>query len=226
MKKTVGFVIADDLEFKPFREYTLANGGKEIEHKPQSVVYIETEKAFIYAIESGMGKVNAALAALELIKDYKVEYILNAGLSGAVSGLKKGDIVAGTTYVECDFDLRPLDYELGCKPTGQYIMDASPELLKMALAVDGIKEAKLGTGDLFLTDPVRKAEYSKIFSVNAFDMESGAIASTCDRYNIPFLSIRKISDDADDCAKDSYRTMNKLCELALTQVLLQVVENF
>lgn len=225
MKKNIGFVFADDMEFKPFLEYAISKGGKMLVHKPQNVVFLQTERFSIFAIESGIGKVNAALAALELIYRYKVQYILNAGLSGAVSSLKKGDIVAGESYVECDFDLTPLDYKLGCKPTGQYIMEASSELLNAASKVDGLQIAKLGTGDVFLTDPVRKKLYKETFGVNAFDMESAALASTCQRYEIPFLSIRKVSDDADDLAKDSYREMNKLGEIALTEVLIKVIDN-
>ena len=40
------------------------------------------------------------------------------------------------------------------------------------------------------------------------DMETAAIASVCDIADIPFASIRRISDDAGESALDSYRAMN------------------
>lgn len=225
MKKIIGFIFADDMEFKPFSEYALSRGGEFIQTEPQNIIRLTVSDAEIYAIESGVGKVNSAIAALELIKSFNVKYILSAGLSGAISGLKRGDIVAGDSYVECDFDIRAFGYPLGKKPNGQYIYDAPSDMLEAALKIDGMMQGRLGTGDFFLTDAVKKEEFKKEFSINAFDMESAAIAATCDRYGVPFMSIRKISDDADDVATDSYRAMNNLCEMALTEILMETVSN-
>ena len=55
-------------------------------------------------------------------------------------------------------------------------------------------------------------------------METAAIASVCYFDNIPFLSIRKISDTADDTAETDYREMNDLCEMDLTKVLSEIIE--
>lgn len=222
MKKIIGFIFADDMEFKPFSDHAYAKGGESVASDPQNVIHLETENADIYAIESGVGKVNSAIAALELIHTYKVQYIMSAGLSGAISGLCRGDVVAGNSYVECDFDIRAFGYPLGKKPNGQYIYEASDVLLSAALSIEGMKQGRLGTGDFFLTDAEKKQEYKEEFSISAFDMESGAIAATCDRYGVPFMSIRKISDDADDNALDSYREMNNLCEETLTEILMEV----
>lgn len=225
MKKIIGFIFADDMEFKPFSDYATARGGEYIRTEPQNVIHLIAGDAEIYAIESGVGKVNSAIAALDLIKSYGVECIMSAGLSGAISGLKKGDIVAGNSYVECDFDIRAFGYPLGKKPNGQYIYGAPSDMLAAALKIEGVHEGKLGTGDFFLTDAAKKQEYKEEFSINAFDMESAAIAATCDRYAIPFMSIRKISDDADDAALESYTEMNNLCEVALTEILMETVAN-
>lgn len=225
MKKIIGFIFADDMEFKPFSDYATERGGEYIRKEPQNVIRLTVGNAEIYAIESGVGKVNSAIAALDLIKSFGVQYIMSAGLSGAISGLKKGDIVAGDSYVECDFDIRAFGYPLGKKPNGQYIYGVPEELLEAALKIDGVKQGRLGTGDFFLTDAAKKEEFKKEFSINAFDMESAAIAATCDRYKVPFMSVRKISDDADDVATDSYREMNNLCEVALTEILMKTVEN-
>ncbi len=225
MKKIIGFIFADDMEFKPFSDYATARGGEYIRTEPQNVIHLTVGDAEIYAIESGVGKVNSAIAALDLIKSYGVECIMSAGLSGAISGLKKGDIVAGSSYVECDFDIRAFGYPLGKKPNGQYMYGVPADMLEAALKIEGVHEGRLGTGDFFLTDAAKKQEYKEEFSINAFDMESAAIAATCDRYGVPFMSIRKISDDADDAALESYTEMNNLCEVALTEILMETVAN-
>lgn len=223
MKKIIGFIFADDMEYKPFYDYVITRGGKTVSSRGREYISYETENAHIYALMSGIGKVNAALAAYDLYYKFNVEAVMSAGLSGAISHLKKGDIVAGESYVECDFDLREFGYPLGKKPGGEYIYTAGESLLSAAMSVDGMKKGRLGTGDFFLTDAQKKSEYKDEFGINAFDMESAAIAAACAKYDIPFLSIRKISDDADDEAIDSYREMNNLCEETLTEILLEVV---
>ena len=226
MKKIFGFIFADDMEFKPFLDYATARGGQIIEKNGNSFVHLVYENIEIYARESGIGKVNAALAALELYFNFHVDAIMSAGLSGAISGLRKGDVVAGDSYVECDFDLRAFGYPLGKKPAGQYIYAADETLLKSAMHIEGMQTGRLGTGDFFLTDTDKKNEYKNEFKINAFDMESAAIAAACDKYKLPFLSVRKISDDADDEALESYREMNNLCEETLTEILIQVSLNY
>ena len=225
MSKIYGFIFADEMEYKPFCEHALAHGGKELDSKGHNIVSMSVGSSQVVAIESGVGKVNAAVAAVKLIEEYKVDAVLNAGLSGAVSHLNKGDVAAGTSYVECDFDIRAFGRRLGEKTDGTRFYKPGAELLAAALKVNGIKEAALGTGDFFLQDTDIKNAYKEEFKINAFDMESAAIAAACDKYGVPFLSIRKISDDADDSAVDSYTELNDLAETALTEVLLEVVSN-
>lgn len=227
MKKKIGFIFADDLEFKPFAAYALNNGGKQLATQPQNVVSIETDNAIIYAMEGGVGKVYAAISAMILIKEYGVEYLMSAGLSGAISHVKKGDVIAGTSYMECDFDMSPIGYTKGHKVDGWYKLSASEELLAAALKIPGMKQGELGSGDFFLTDPETKAAFKEAFGISAFDMESGAMACACAKYDIPYLSVRKISDDADEDEDvgASYRALNELQEQALTDILMEIVEN-
>ena len=224
MKQKIGFIFADEMEFQPFTEIALENGGSWLSKRPMNTIRYETDNAEIIAVECGIGKVNAAFAATVLILDHQVDCVLNAGLSGAIQHLRKGDVVAGTPYIECDFDLSAFGYPLGEKPGNVRYHTASDKLLEAAKSIDGVLTARLGTGDFFLADPVKKQEYKETFDIEAFDMETAAIASVCDRLETPFLSIRKISDDADDSATGSYRELNDLAEKALSEVLLALVK--
>ena len=151
--------------------------------------------------------------------DDKADYILNAGLSGAVTGLRKEDFVAGESYVECDFDLTPLGFKVGEKPGQDFVYEADKTLLELVTQSKGIKTGKLGTGDFFLADKDKKKFYLDTFGICAFDMETAAIASVCHKAGVPMLSLRKISDDAGDAASESYREMNDRAEDSLTMVL-------
>lgn len=224
MKKTVGIIFADSMEYLPFHKLAAEKGGKEKNRRgARSIEYTlqngENELSVI-GVECGIGKVCAASAAAFLIADDRADYILNAGLSGAVSKVKREDIVVGTSYMQCDFDLTAIGYPLAEKPDGEeYIHPADETLLEMTRRIGDFHYGRLGTGDIFLSDKVKKKLYKELFSLTAFDMETGAIASVCRKNNIPFLSVRKISDDADDASGEDYREMNNRADASLTAVL-------
>ena len=214
----IGILCACAPEFEPYKsslggEEKAACGAKYIEG---SLCGKETAVLFC-----GIGKVNAAFAASGLILEKNADIILNAGLSGAVSRLCRGDIVAGESFVECDFDLTAIGYELGAKPDGDISLHkADEELLQKLLSLGGIKSGRFGTGDIFLSDSEKKKLFKEKFGVCAFDMETAAIACVCDKCGVPFLSVRKISDDADDSSGEDYREMNSRAESHLSDILI------
>lgn len=228
MTKTVGVIFADTMEYAPFLDWVKANNSFEETQLfgNDSVELSITNKENclkIIGVKCGIGKVNAAAATAYLIGSKGADIILNAGLSGAVSGLKREDMVAGESYIECDFDLTAIGYAPGEKCDGQKsLLFADEKLLSYALESEGIIKAPCGTGDLFLSDKEKKEYFKKTFSVKSFDMETGAIASVCDKAGIPMLSLRKISDDADDSSVDDYREMNDRKESCLTELLVNI----
>lgn len=228
MKKTVGIIFADSMEYSPFLQWAQTKSCSCSIRRGNESCSLSLEKdgreLQIIAVKCGIGKVNAASATAFLISDDKADYILNAGLSGAVEGLRREDMVACESYVECDFDLTAIGYGPGVKPDGQeYIYKSDDKLLSYALMSEGIIKAKAGTGDIFLTDKQKKQYYKEHFSIAAFDMETAAIAGVCHKCGVPMLSLRKISDDADDNALEAYREMNNRQEACLTELLENIL---
>ena len=229
MKKTIGVVLADSMEFLPFlkiaEEY---NAETKIRRGNKSASFTLKDgdnEVEIIGVECGVGKVCAATATAFLIGDDKADIILNAGLSGAVSKLRREDIVAGESFVECDYDLTAIGYALGEKPDKQPNMTfADEKLLSYAKEIDGIKFAKLGTGDVFLTESEKKNLFKETFGISAFDMETAAIGFACVKGGVPMLSIRKISDDADDASVSDYREMNNKAEDHLCRIIIEIAK--
>ena len=222
MKKNVGIVFADEMEYTPFEKLAEAFGAKKETLCGLESVSFELEKFFVTAVKSGIGKVNAAFAASCLILEKKAEVILNAGLSGAISKVCRGEIVAGESFTECDFDLTAIGYELGKKPDGDSSVHfADKALLEKLLSLGKIKSGRFGTGDIFLSDSVKKNILKEKFKICAFDMETAAIACVCEKLSVPFLSLRKISDDADDSSVEDYREMNNRAESCLSEILFE-----
>jgi len=204
--RNIVIIIADEGEYRPFIEFAGEYGAKETGTPLFRRADFDCAGNHIIIALSGVGKVNAAAAAAYLIASESVDAMLNAGYSGGIRGVSRGDIIAGASYAECDFDITATGRRPGEKP-GEPLYAADAGLLKKALKM-GIKSGDFGTGDIFLTDSAKKRHFADTFGICAFDMESAAIASVCARSGAPFLSVRKISDSADGAALSDYREMN------------------
>ena len=222
--KTIGLVIADEYEYLPFLRMA-ANYGevKEGTFRTRPCAEVSVNGNRVIAVSCGIGKVAAATAAAFLIADEKADYIFNIGLSGAVSGLHEGEIALGSTFVECDFDLTAVGRGLGENPSKPWQHEANKDLLAKAEKVLGVKTAAFGCGDLFLADKVKKNLYKDTFNINAFDMETGAIASVCGSAGVPFLSLRQMSDSADDASAEAYTAVNNAQPEDLSKMILKFI---
>lgn len=222
MKKTIGFVVADEMEFLPFLRLVQQYAGETYSTRGRRAgsfrLAAGDRELLLRGVECGIGKVCAAETTAFLIAD-GADIVLNAGLSGAVSGVHRGDFVAGSSFRECDFDLTAVG-----RPLGKAAIDADPTLLALAASLPEMHVGTIGTGDLFLADPVKKEQYKTLFSLTAFDMESAAIAQVCADSGVPFCSLKQISDDADDCSAEDYTEMNDRAEDALCLCVLALCE--
>jgi 5'-methylthioadenosine/S-adenosylhomocysteine nucleosidase len=218
MQKTIGLVFADEMEFLPFLRLVERYAGEQFVargRRAASFTLSDGDRTLLLrGVECGIGKVCAAETTAFLIAQ-GADVILNAGLAGAISGVRRGDFVAGSSFRECDFDLTPIG-----RPLGKQAIDADPQLLSLAAALPEIHVGAVGTGDLFLADPDKKEQYKRLFSLTAFDMESAAIAQVCKGSGVPFCSLKQISDDADDCSASDYTEMNDRAEDALCGCVL------
>jgi len=151
----------------------------------------------IVLAKSGIGKVNSALACLELIKKYSPDCIINTGAAGAVAeDLSLGTPVAGSLSVYHDVWCGiPNSYG---QVQGLPARFASDRRLLGATLSCGIRCGLICSGDMFITEKKEIAAVRDRFpEALAVDMESCSIAQTCFLYKVPFLPVRFISDTAD-----------------------------
>ncbi|MBR0465992.1 MAG: 5'-methylthioadenosine/S-adenosylhomocysteine nucleosidase [Clostridia bacterium] len=204
--KKIGVVIADIEEYTP-----LTKIAREIKDRfifGIKGVEFKVGDSDVYAAFCGIGKVNAATAAAFLVS-YGAEIILNYGLSGGISGVKKGELIVPTTFIEHDFDLTGIGYKPSEKPWQDYIYKADEKLSNI---IGHTLSAKVGStavcGDSFICDDETRRHLRENFKANSCDMETAAIASVCHRANIPFATLRRISDNAGEDAGTDYRELN------------------
>ncbi len=150
--------------------------------------------------QCGIGKVNAAIGTMRLIEQHHPDCIISTGLAGGIDNcLHVMDVVIGSQTAYHDVWCG-MGNELGQVQGLPTRFDADKQLLQCAQAVSeaGQYPAVSGlicTGDQFITD---KSELAKIKAkfpdALACEMESAAIAHTCYLHQVPFLSIRVVSD--------------------------------
>lgn len=161
--------------------------------------------------QSGIGKVNSALATGFMIDRYHPELIINTGSAGGLlPGLKVGDVLVADELAYHDVDATAFGYVKGQVPQmpATYSSDAR--------AVAGIMTAANTVGltphqglivssDSFIAD---KEEVERIVSefpqAGATEMEGASIAQACYVMGVPFVVVRSISDSADEEASISF----------------------
>lgn len=226
----IGIVVADGDEYKSLRARVELGDFEKLEIlKREAHKYsIETEKGSVEVISilCGIGKINAAAATVCLIS-MGCDLILNYGLSGGVSGISRNEITLPDRFLEHDFDLQVLGYKPCEKPSQPtYIYNASKELINVAKSI--IPTAKIGTavtGDRFICDEEVRINLAESFNAMSCDMETAAIAYVCEYTDIPFLTIRRVSDDAGSDAKEAYREMNFADETVLYNYVEEVIKS-
>lgn len=205
--KKIGIVVADKDEYEPFIK-SLDNP-QYVSAPFKSAVLFSCGGTQAQALLCGIGKVNAAAATMYLV-DSGCDIILNFGLSGGLLSVNRGEFILPERFLEHDFDLTPLGYK-PCEKPGQVYIYNSDKAILGKIAESGV--AKPGgtavCGDRFISGNADRDFLVKTFSAVSCDMETAAIASVCNSSNIPFVSLRRISDDASDSATDSYNSMNK-----------------
>lgn len=220
----IGIVVADYDEYAPFLESVRQYNTKEYKYFNRKAISFDMGNASAVCINCGIGKVNAATAATHLA-DIGCTYILNFGLSGGISGVKRGAVVLPDRFLEHDFDLTGIGYKPCEKPSQKYIYDADSLLLQRAQFAIG--ECEHGTavcGDRFICSVADRDFLRKTFDATTCDMETAAIASVCDMAAIPYLSLRRVSDDAGDDAYANYSKMNLGEGQTLSEVFLTVLK--
>ena len=152
----------------------------------------------IILTKCGIGKVNAAVGAVELIRTFQPDCVISTGVAGGIDKcLKVMDVVASAQIVY---------HDVWCGEGNAYgqiqgmptFFEGNKTLFDCAISLDTetpIHGGLICSGDKFITDreelDVIKGNFPEGLAV---DMESGSIAQVCHIYKVPFISFRIISD--------------------------------
>ncbi len=137
---------------------------------------------------SGIGKVNAAFKAFDVIHKTGCKTLLNLGTAGS-SFFNAHDLVEVTQFVQRDMDVSPLGFAVGVTPMD----DEYPSVIDLEPYFAHLPRGICGTGDSFETGKPK-------VDCNLVDMEGYAIAKVCKKLGVRFISVKYITDGANDTA--------------------------
>lgn len=227
MKKIkIGLVVSDEGEFAPITKYLPQGVERSLDDwKGYRSVLLSAQEGSIQltmrVVLCGIGLSNAAAATAYLIAD-GADCICNEGLSGALQGLTRGELVVGTEFVQHDFDATGLGYERGQICGQPAVLPVFGDLTARFCALHPeLKTGRLASGDAFVCSQEKKQELCEHFGALACDMESSAVALTCLRSGVPFLVVRQAADDAGDQAAEVYREINASLDQGIIALLFE-----
>ena len=152
----------------------------------------------IILMQCGIGKVNAAAGAVEMIRNFAPDCIISTGVAGGIdSCLNVMDVVVSSRIVY---------HDVWCGEGNAYgqiqglplYFTGNETLFQCAISLDtetAIHGGLICSGDKFITDRQELETIKTNFPEGlAVDMESASIAQVCHLYEVPFISFRIISD--------------------------------
>lgn len=180
-------------------------------------------------VQSGIGKVNAAITATLLIEKFDVEEVIFSGVAGSLDEkLKVGDVVIGRDVVQHDVDATAFGYKMGQIPQmKEWAFESDRGLIKKTENISNfghqILTGRILTGDQFVSKKDVKLQLGKDFEALCVDMESGSVAQVCTILGVKFLIIRSISDSITDESDMEYETFVKLAAENSKKILKEII---
>ena len=142
---------------------------------------------------TGVGKVNATHKLTQKFGKYgsyiSYDLVINYGTAGSRK-LSIGELVDCTNFIQRDMDVTGLGFMKHQTPyesPNDMVIRCTPEFNPIG------KNYTCGTGDSFVEN-IEKGDSN----IDVFDMESYALAKVCRYYEVPFISFKYITDNADE----------------------------
>ncbi|PZX94011.1 5'-methylthioadenosine/adenosylhomocysteine nucleosidase [Flavobacterium aquariorum] len=180
----------------------------------------------VVVVFSRWGKVASATTVTHLIVEFGITELFFIGVAGAIhSDLNIGDIVVASSLIQHDLDARPIIQRFEIPLLGKTALYSPKEMLaktvknmdelvndkslihllspkqreKFSLWNPKMVVGQIASGDRFIASHKDKENLLAILpEVLCAEMEGAAVAQVCFEYNVPYVIIRIISDEAND----------------------------
>lgn len=222
--KTIGIIGAMPSELADIIKALPATETKEISRFTFHIHQTNSKK--IVYVCSGIAKVNSALCTQVLIDNFSPDAVINTGIAGGMNPeIKVCDVVVSDKVMPHDLDPHFLkDYPPYCCefPSDENLKNLAVEICKKQNVKSFI--GRIVSGETFVTDNETKNSIKERFEPYAVDMETAAIAHCAYMNKTPFVSVRCISDNADDDGAMSFDVFEKKAAKIVADIVLEMVQ--
>lgn len=205
----------------------------------------------VVIVYSRIGKVAAATTVTTLLLNFEVDTVLFIGVAGAIGPhIKVGDVVVAKDLVQYDMDVSPLrpkfEIPLLSKTYFETDLDWSNQIIEKIndvlhpnniqqiiskqdldsfdISLPQVHHGTIASGDQFFSTIHQKENLIKeLPHVLCVEMEGAAVAQVCFEFNVPFVVIRTISDDANQHASYSFQSFVQNISLIYGQKIIQEI---
>lgn len=152
---------------------------------PEEKIEINIPNAEVIYVETGMGKVNAAMKTMRAICEYHPDMVINYGSAGTLNH-NIGDIIVCNRFIDRDLQKVTLN---GVVSEIVFGTDAARHVLTEQRLTERAKVlwGTCNTGDSFITSGAD-------IEGDVVDMESYAMADVCREMGIPFIAVKYVTD--------------------------------
>ena len=170
-------------------------------------------------VESGIGKVNSAVASTMLIQHFSCELLIFSGVAGGLDpSLQIGDLVIAEELWQHDYGII-IDQELvahraGTLPIGlpkenpPFRLDEKLKV-KIQQAYPDAYFGRILSGDTFLNCKETRQQLFEKFQAQAIEMEGAAIAQVSEQFGIRCIIVRSLSDLSGEESMEDFPTFLK-----------------
>jgi adenosylhomocysteine nucleosidase len=149
-------------------------------------------QARINPLMTGVGPVEAAVTVAarlaELVALERLPHLVVSLGSAGSAVLEQGAVYQASSVSWRDMDASALGFEPGVTP-----FLGLPATMPLGHPIPGVQQASLSTGG----DIVSGATYRRI-AADMVDMETYAVLRACQRFNVPLIALRGISDGREE----------------------------
>lgn len=224
---TLAILSAMEEELSLYRETCTVTGATE--RAGRTIYEAEHAGHTLALIQTGVGKVSAAMATQLALDVVAPDAVLCTGTAGALhDGLGIGDIVVAEDCLQHDLRVDFLGLPPGQVPfTDLRVFETDETLRAVAQAIDlaehPVRTGRVLTGDTFVQDEAARQVLRDDLGGDCVEMEGAAVGQVCVLNAVPFLLVRAISDRADGSSDVAFQAFLTEAAHASARLVLRLL---
>ncbi len=182
----------------------------------------------VYLATGGVGEIRSAMM-MQMLKDlFDIDVALNFGFVGALDpSLKQGDLLLARRVCHYQFDSSAIDGTVPGQYDGKedryfYLDGALIDRVLLATRKP-LRQVTVASGDVFVANAKMKKRLREEFECDICEMELAALALVCERNRIPLLSLKVVSDSADESSPMSFPEVVKNAMTKYEELLPDII---